>query len=79
MPTGTLQKWFEKGFGFIQPDSADADDIFVHVSALPGRSEPAKTPLRVEFDIEQSGRGPRAVRVTYLEEATATRVPRYGT
>lgn len=57
----------EKGFGFITPegmeDSRD-NNIFFHTSALEGTSfeELAKGTM-VEFDKEDSEKGPRAVHV----------------
>lgn len=35
MEKGTLVRWnSEKGFGFIKPDTANAQDVFIHISAL---------------------------------------------
>lgn len=61
---GTI-KWYNarKGYGFIQGE--DGKDVFVHRSAIP-----AGTFLnegdRVEFDVESSERGPKAVNVQKL-------------
>ncbi len=60
---GTV-KWFnsEKGFGFIV--SEEGQDVFVHFSAI--QVEGYKTleeGQSVEFEIEQSPRGPQAVNV----------------
>ena len=35
MAIGTI-KWFNttKGYGFIQPDQAGMEDVFIHISAL---------------------------------------------
>lgn len=60
---GTV-KWFnsEKGFGFIV--SEDGEDVFVHFSAI--QTEGYKTleeGQKVEFEVEQSPRGPQAVNV----------------
>jgi len=61
--TGTV-KWFnsEKGFGFIVGE--DGNDVFVHFSAI--QTEGYKTleeGQSVEFEIEESPRGPQAVNV----------------
>jgi CspA family cold shock protein len=63
---GTV-KWFNgaKGYGFITPDDAESD-VFVHYSAIEGQSgfRDLNEGDRVEFDIENSPKGPQAVRVT---------------
>ena len=62
---GTV-KWFNgsKGYGFITPDDA-AEDVFVHYSAIEGQSgfRDLNEGDRVEFDVEDSPKGPQAVRV----------------
>jgi CspA family cold shock protein len=61
---GTV-KWFnnQKGYGFIAHDGGK--DVFVHYSAI--QSEGYKTLAegdKVEFQIEDSAKGPQAVNVT---------------
>jgi cold shock protein len=63
VPQGRV-KWFsdEKGFGFIEQD--DGPDVFVHHSSI--TMEGFRTIAEgqaVEFDLEQSDRGPRATNV----------------
>jgi len=63
MAKGTV-KWFNesKGYGFLSQD--DGKDVFVHHSGIAG--DGFKTLFegdRVEFSIEQSEKGPRAVSV----------------
>ncbi len=62
MPTGTV-KWFndEKGFGFITPDEAGRD-LFVHQSQVEGGAS-LTDGAKVEFESEESDKGPRAVNV----------------
>jgi len=66
MEQGTV-KWFNesKGFGFIQRNNGG--DLFVHHSGI--NSEGFKTLIEgaaVEFRVEDSDKGPRAVSVTEL-------------
>ena len=61
MAQGTITRYLDgKRFGFIKSD-ASSDDIFFHADSFDG-SEP-KEGMTVEFDLEQSDRGPRAANV----------------
>jgi CspA family cold shock protein len=66
--TGTV-KFFntEKGFGFIAPENGQRD-VFVHYSAIQstGGFRNLTEGDRVEFSIEMSDKGPRAVEVVKL-------------
>ncbi|MBW3581785.1 MAG: cold shock domain-containing protein [Euryarchaeota archaeon] len=62
MATGTIARFVhDKGFGFIKTEDSD-DDVFFHHSAFQG-DEPREGQT-VEFEIEESDRGPRAKNVT---------------
>ncbi len=63
MPKGTI-KWFneKKGFGFISKE--DGSDVFVHYTGIVGNGfRTLKEGQKVEFEIESSDKGPRAVSV----------------
>jgi len=63
---GTV-KWFNsmKGFGFIEPE--EGKDVYVHQSALAEGTE-LNEGDKVEFEIEDSPRGPKAKNVKKLDE-----------
>jgi cold shock protein len=65
MAQGTV-KWFnnDKGFGFIAPDGG-AEDLFVHYSEIRG-SRSLEDNQRVQFEVGQGPKGPRAVAVTAI-------------
>lgn len=63
MNNGTV-KWFnsEKGFGFIERESAD--DVFVHFSAIQGEGfKTLEEGQAVTFEVEEGARGPQAANV----------------
>ena len=67
MAQGTV-KWFnaEKGYGFISPNDGTAD-VFVHYSAISGNGyRSLEEGQAVQFDVEQSPKGPQASGVVAL-------------
>jgi len=48
----------DKGFGFVTTE--DGKDVFFHYSAIQDSSKTASIGDKVEFDVEESPRGPRA-------------------
>jgi CspA family cold shock protein len=57
----------EKGFGFIKPD-AGGKDVFVHHSAISGSGfKSLSQGERVEYDLVQDPKGPRAENVSRLD------------
>ena len=66
MSQGTV-KWFndQKGYGFIS--ATDGKDYFVHHTSIVGEGfRTLKEGSKVEFNIEKTERGPRAVQVTLV-------------
>ena len=64
MKSGTV-KWFSdaKGYGFIIPDG-ETCDVFVHFRAIEMQGRKTlQNNQRVEFEFEESERGPHATRV----------------
>ena len=64
MPQGKV-KWFndQKGFGFISCD--DGNDYFVHHTGIAGDGfKTLAEGAEVEFEVEESDKGLRAVQVT---------------
>jgi CspA family cold shock protein len=60
-------KWFneQKGFGFIQQDNGP--DVFVHYTSIKGNGfKTLSEGQRVQFDIEEGERGPKAINVVKL-------------
>ena len=58
---GIVKKWLDRGFGFIGVEGND-EDVFVHQSNLDKAYELSEG-QNVEFDMEDSPKGPRAVNV----------------
>lgn len=64
MPTGTIKKKTDKGFGFITP-SAGGEDLFFHMSETNGQFDSLSEGQTVSFDVAQgeNGKGPKAINV----------------
>lgn len=62
---GKVKRWLDlRGYGFIQPEDG-GDDVFVHNSDLIS-VQVLKEGQDVEYEVEDSPKGPRAVRVKVL-------------
>ena len=63
MPTGKIKRLMkDRGFGFIRGN--DGQEVFFHRSSLEGVAFESLTEgLDVQFEIEQSPKGPRAGKV----------------
>lgn len=71
---GRLVEWFdEKGYGFIQPDDAEKERVFLHIKdfARPGPRPIIGCALEYLVILDERGRF-RAQQVTYLK-ASQTR------
>lgn len=67
--TGVV-KWFnaEKGFGFITPDSGDAD-VFAHFSAIESRGfRSLNEGQTVEFVVEEGPKGLQAASIRATQQ-----------
>jgi len=62
---GIVKKWLDRGYGFIGVEGEE-EDVFCHNSAIQGAFE-LREGQKVEFDIEDSPKGPRAANVKVVE------------
>lgn len=62
-------KWYdeEKKYGFIRSDTGNKE-YFVHSSDVQNLGRSLEKGERVEFEIAETGRGPKATNVRPLEE-----------
>ena len=67
MHTGKIKKIVsDRGFGFI--DDTDGREVFFHQSALEGIEFSAlKSGQEVEFEVEKSDKGPRAINIRAIQ------------
>lgn len=64
---GSIKRKTDKGFGFITPEEGGRD-IFFHTKALNGvYFNDLQEGDRVEFDVEDTEKGPAAANVTRVE------------
>jgi len=66
MTNGTVAKWIgDRGFGFIKCE--DGKEVFVHNSDIEGKSI-LREGEKVEFEVTEGDKGPRAVKVKPISE-----------
>ena len=60
LTTGTVKRWLDRGYGFIAAE--DGTEVFVHNSEIQGKNTLTEGE-KVEFELQQGPKGPRAVKV----------------
>ena len=66
MTIGTVARWLgDRGFGFIKGE--DGKEIFVHNSDIEGKNSLSEGE-KVEFEVTEGDKGPRAVKVKSISE-----------
>jgi len=66
LTTGVVKRWLGlRGYGFIKCE--DGTEVFVHNSEIQGKSSLTEGE-KVEFEIQKSPKGPRAVNVKAVSE-----------
>ncbi len=66
MTKGTVARWLDgRGYGFIKCE--DGKEIFVHNSDIQGKSS-LREGEKVEFEVTDTDRGQRAVKVKPISE-----------
>ncbi|MYR05105.1 cold shock domain-containing protein [Gordonia sp. SID5947] len=63
-----------RGFGFLAPDAGGAD-VFLHINDIDIDESALKPGAKVEFDIEETDRGTKAVNVAVTESAPVDDAP----
>ncbi len=63
-----------RGFGFLAPESGGAD-VFLHINDLDIDESSLKPGAKVEFDVEETDRGAKAINVSVTEEAHGDDAP----
>ena len=68
MATGTVTWFSDKGYGFIAPDEAHCNDLFVHHAGVTGEGNGALAEgAKVSYDARSSDSGaPKAVNVEFI-------------
>jgi len=66
MAKGTVTRWLDgRGYGFIKGE--DGKEVFVHNSEIQGKSS-LREGEKVEFEVTDTSRGPRTVKVKPISE-----------
>ncbi|MEV0618501.1 cold shock domain-containing protein [Nonomuraea sp. NPDC050404] len=74
MVTGKIISFDEyRGFGFIAPDRG-GEDVFLHVNDLDGDKRLISVDTRVEFMVENGGKGLKAAHARVLDRPAAPKI-----